>query len=193
MIILDDTLISDELFDIKFVCDLEKCKGGCCIEGDLGAPLDEDEIPVLEEVYEHVKPFMTPDGIAAVEEMGTHDLDPAGKPVTPLINNGQCAFVYFDDEGIAKCAIEKAWSLKLIDFQKPLSCHLYPIRITKYARFDAVNYHRWQICNCALENGQKLGVPVFRFLKDSIIRAYGEEYYEGLEAFYNRPPQEQDK
>lgn len=193
MIILDDTLLSDELFDISFACDLNACKGACCIEGDLGAPLELDELPVLEEIYDEVSAYMTPEGIKAVKEIGTHDIDPAGNPVTPLVENKQCAFVFFDEKGIAKCAIEKAWLDKKIDFQKPVSCHLYPVRISRYAKFDAVNYHCWQICDQALVNGKKLGIPLFRFLKDPLIRAYGEEYFEGLEAYYAQYNKTQNK
>jgi hypothetical protein len=183
MIILGKTLLSDELYEERFVCDLQVCKGGCCIEGDAGAPLEEEETKKLTEIAGRVVPFMTEEGIAAVKDQGYWVKDTEGDLTTPLVDGKQCAYVFFDDDGIAKCAIEKAFEECLIDFQKPISCHLYPIRISKYPNYDALNYHRWPICNCARIKGNKLNVRVYKFLKDSLIRKYGEEWFEELEAY----------
>ncbi|PKP45332.1 MAG: DUF3109 domain-containing protein [Bacteroidetes bacterium HGW-Bacteroidetes-11] len=180
MIAIDNTLNSDDLHKVCFVCDLKKCKGACCVEGDAGAPLEEHEISELEDNLDRIKPFMRPDGIRAVEQMGVFDFDAHGHYVTPLINGAECAFVVFDDEGIAACAIEKAWEAGASHFRKPVSCHLYPVRISKYNDFDAVNYHEWHICRPALEFGKKLNVPMYVFLKDSLIRKYGEKWYKDL-------------
>ena len=183
MIIIGQTLLSDEIYLEQFVCDLPICKGGCCVEGDAGAPLSKKETEILQKIFSKVKPFMIEKGIATVEEEGTWVTDPAGEPVTPLVEGGQCAYVYYDEHDIAKCAIEKAWEEGAIDFQKPISCHLYPIRVTSYPFYDALNYHRWPICNCARKKGSKLKVRVFRFLKEALVRKYGEQWYEELEAY----------
>lgn len=126
---------------------------------------------------------MIPEGIATVEANGTWVKDFHGEPSTPLVHGKQCAYVFFDADGTARCAIEKAAEEGVIDFRKPVSCHLYPIRVTSYPHYDALNYHRWPICNCARKNGKKLNVRVFRFLKDALIRKYGSEWYEELEAY----------
>ncbi len=179
MIAIDKTLISIELGSIYFACDLSACKGQCCVDGDAGAPLDEEEISILEDCFDEIKPYMTPEGIEQVELYGVFDYDMNGDYVTPLVNSRECAFVYRDN-GIAFCAIEKAWKEGKISFQKPISCHLYPVRISKYKDFDAVNYHEWHICKPALLNGKKNDVPLYVFLKDSLIRKYGEGWYQEL-------------
>lgn len=183
MIILGQTLLSDELYEERFVCDLPVCKGGCCVEGDAGAPLEEEEARILEEIAGRVAPFMIAEGIEAVNSQGYWVKDAEGELTTPLVGGKQCAYVFFDDEGIAKCAIECAFEKGLVDFQKPVSCHLYPIRITKYPNYEALNYHRWPICDCARAKGKQLNVRVYEFLKDSLIRKYGEEWFEELEAY----------
>jgi hypothetical protein len=176
MIVIDNTLISEDIRDVRFCCDLEKCKGACCIEGDAGAPLEEDEISQLEDYVDRIKPYMQPDGIKVVEKYGVFDYDMNGEFVTPLIADKDCAFVYYEND-IAKCAIEKAYEDKKISFRKPLSCHLYPIRIKKYAGNEAVNYHKWDICQPACAMGKKINLPLYKFLKDSLIRKFGEEWY----------------
>ena len=181
MIAIGDTIVSEHLLEKKFVCDLNACKGECCVAGDAGAPLDEDELRKLKEVFPAVKPYMQPEGIKAVEEYGVYVFDEDGDYVTPLIDGKECAFTIFDDKGIAKCAIEQAFYDGKIDYKKPISCHLYPIRITKYKDYDAVNYHKWEVCRAACRCGDKLNVPVYRFLKDPLIRKYGEEWYKQLE------------
>jgi hypothetical protein len=185
MISIDNTIISDDLNDVCFVCDLKKCKGACCVEGDAGAPMDAEEISILEDEIDAIKPFMTQAGINEVEQNGVFDYDAWGNFVTPLVNHRECVYVYFEDE-IAKCAIEKAWELKKIKFQKPVSCHLYPIRINNYKDFDAVNYHQWPICKHALVNGKRLNIKVYEFLKEPLIRKYGLKWYKELEATYKK-------
>jgi Protein of unknown function (DUF3109) len=184
MIIVQDKLVSDDIVEEQFVCNLNACKGACCWEGDYGAPLEVAELPVLEDIYESVKPFLTPAGIAAIEAQGKHVwFEPAQEHTTPLIDGGACAYMTHDALGIAKCGIEMAWKAGATHFQKPISCHLYPIRIEKFESFDseALNYDRWEICSAACENGKTLKVPVYVFLKDALIRKYGEAFYEELE------------
>jgi len=180
MIQIDDKLISEDLFSEEFVCNLSKCKGICCVEGDAGAPLDEDETKILDEIYPKIKSYLRPEGIQAIEEQGTYTLDFEGDLVTPLVNNAECAYVIFDEKGYTKCAIEKAYEDGVIDWQKPISCHLYPIRITEYSNFSAINYHEWDICSDACTLGKELGVKVYQFLKKPLIRKYGEEFYQTL-------------
>jgi hypothetical protein len=180
MIQIDDKLISEDLFSEEFVCNLAKCKGICCVEGDAGAPLDEDETKILDEIYPKIKSYLRPEGIQAIEEQGTYTLDFEGDLVTPLVNNAECAYVIFDEKGYTKCAIEKAYEDGVIDWQKPISCHLYPIRITEYSNFSAINYHEWDICSDACTLGKELGVKVYQFLKKPLIRKYGEEFYQTL-------------
>ena len=180
MILIDDTCISDDIAEKFFVCNLEKCKGACCVEGDLGAPLEASELPVLEEIYENVKPYLTPEGIAAIEEQGKYIRDWEGDYSTTTINDRECAYAFYDDKGILKCGIEQAYLKGKTDFKKPVSCHLYPIRVTKYENFHALNYDRWSICSDACTLGEQLGVEVYRFLKEPLIRAYGEDWYRQL-------------
>jgi len=183
MIIIEDTLISDEIYTESFVCDLPVCHGGCCVHGDAGAPLEKAESNVLDAIYPLVKPFLRPEGIQAIEKQGKYVEDIDGEFTTPLVDRRECAYVFFDENNIAKCAIEKAWEEKKIDFKKPVSCHLYPIRITPYSNYEAVNYHRWPICECARKNGKKLKVKIYQFLKEPLIRKYGEDWYEQLDQY----------
>ncbi|HEY4652580.1 MAG TPA: DUF3109 family protein [Pontibacter sp.] len=180
MIVLQNTVISDDIRDNFFVCNLEKCKGACCIEGDLGAPLEEEELAILAENYEHIKPYMTGAGKQAIEEQGLYVIDWEGDYSTPTIENRECAYALYDEKGILKCAIEQAYYDGKISWKKPISCHLYPIRITKYDDFEALNYDRWSICAAACNFGQELGVRVYQFLKEPLIRKYGESWYNEL-------------
>ena len=180
MILIEDTVISDDIAEQFFVCNLQKCKGACCVEGDLGAPLEDVELPILEEIYEKVKPYLSQAGIKAIEEQGKYVIDFEGDYSTTTIDNKECAYAIYDEKGILKCGIEQAYLDEVIDFKKPISCHLYPIRITKYDQYHALNYDRWNICSDACELGDKLGVPVYKFLKEPLIRAYGEEWYQQL-------------
>jgi hypothetical protein len=179
MIKVDEVLISDDVHDVHFCCNLRQCKGACCVEGDAGAPLEEMEISLLEDYIDEIKVFMASTGIQEVEKTGVFDYDADGRFVTPLVNGNECCFVFFED-GIARCAIEQAFQEKKIPFPKPISCHLYPVRITQIGNQDALNYHKWHICNKALENGMKLKLPLYRFLEDALIRKYGRSWYNKL-------------
>lgn len=180
MITIDKTISSTDLADVCFVCDLKQCKGACCVQGDAGAPMLEEEIGILEDEFDYIKPYMRPEGVAEIERNGMFDFDMSGNYVTPLINEKECVFVYFTEDGTAACAIEKAWEAGKTVFRKPISCHLYPVRINRFRNFDAVNYEKWHICDPALKHGKKLKVPVYRFLKVALIRKYGEKWYEDL-------------
>ncbi len=181
MIQIEDKLISEDIFSEEFVCNLSKCKGACCVEGDVGAPLEASEIQILEDIFEKVKPFLSENGRKTLEVNGTWAIDPSdGDYVTPMVEGRECAYVTFDDNGITKCGIEKAYEAGAVDWQKPISCHLYPIRVTEYSTFTALNYHEWPICNDACTLGKELHVPVYQFLKTPIIRKYGEEFYKVL-------------
>ncbi len=180
MILVDNAVISDDIKEQFFVCDLDKCKGACCVEGDLGAPLEESELKELEDAYEVVKPYLSAEGIAAIEKEGPYIMDFEGDYSTSTINGKECAFAIYDDKGILKCGIEQAHFDGKTSFRKPVSCHLYPIRITKYDHYDALNYDRWDICSAACSLGDKLGVPVYKFLKEALIRKYGEAWYHEL-------------
>lgn len=180
MIEVGGVLVNEELIHEQFVCNLSKCKGACCVEGDSGAPLDQNELAVLADIYPKVKPFMTEKGIAAVEQMGTHVVDVDGDLTTPCVDgNKECAYVTWEN-GITKCAIEIAYQQGLIHWRKPISCYLYPIRITKYPEFDVLQYDRWHICRDACSFGRELKVPVYSFLREPLIRKYGEDWYNEL-------------
>lgn len=180
MILVDKAVISDDIKDNFFVCNLEKCKGACCVEGDLGAPLENEELKQLEEAYEAVEPFLTKEGKNAIEEQGLYLLDADGEYSTPTVNGRECAYAVYDEKGILKCGIEQAYNEKKSKFRKPISCHLYPIRIKKYDDYEAVNYDRWQICDPACSFGKELNVPLYKFLKEALTRKYGEEWYQEL-------------
>ena len=181
MIEIGKTLISDDVVAEQFVCDLSKCKGACCVEGDLGAPLTEDELEKIEEVIDLVKPYLAPEAVEVLEKEGGYLLDEDGDLSTTTINGKECAFAFYDKAGILKCSIEQAHKEGKTDFKKPISCHLYPIRIAKLPEFEALNYDRWSICSPACDLGKELKVPVYRFLKEPLIRKYGKEWYEELE------------
>lgn len=176
MIVVGNILVSEEIRDTYFICDLQKCFGSCCVEGDAGAPLDEEEITELEDNYPYFKKYMTQKGIDEVEKNGLYDFDEDGSLVTPLIDHQDCAFIRFEKE-IAKCAIEKAYEEGQSDFRKPISCHLYPVRIIKNDKLEGVNYHNWQICQPARKLGKKAGTPLYKFLKEALIRKYGLDWY----------------
>ncbi len=178
---IGDKVVSTALFDEEFVCNLSACKGACCIEGDEGAPLSMEELNLLEDNVDKIKPYMTEEGKAAVEEKGVFYMDRENEPVTSLVNGAECAFVFRDEKGITKCSVEHAHRKGDITFNKPISCHLYPIRAAKYGAFTVLNYDRWTICSDACTLGKELQVSVYKFLKEPIIRAYGEEFYAELE------------
>ena len=183
MIQIGDKIISTELFDKHFVCHLEKCKGLCCVYGDAGAPLTEEESKTLEKNIGKLKPFIRPDGYEAIQEKGTWVFDDDGERVTTLMGHDDCAYSVLDN-GIARCGIENAFYSEAVDFQKPISCHLYPIRVSKVGDNIALNYHKWEVCKPALKLGSKYDMPVFRFLEQALTRVYGEEFYADLEKAY---------
>ena len=178
------TLISEDLFEKRFVCDLNACKGACCVAGESGAPLEKDEQVLLKKLWPKIKPYIPEKGQRAIEAHGVSEVDDDGDLVTTLVEGrGECAFTFFEN-GVALCGIEKAWKDGAVPFRKPISCHLYPIRVVKLAEHDGLNYHKWPICKPACTCGAKLDVPVFRFLKGALTRAYGKEWYDELEEVY---------
>lgn len=181
MIVVENAVLSDDLIEQAFVCDLEKCKGACCIEGDLGAPLDHDELAEIEHVLPQVLPYLSEAGKKAIAEQGAYIIDEEGEYSTPTVGGRECAYAIYDKQGILKCAIEQAYNDGNVTWQKPISCHLYPIRITQYDHYDALNYDRWDICKAACKLGLKLKIPIYKFLKGPLIRKYGESWYAQLE------------
>lgn len=179
MIIIDDVLVSDHLLEVKFCCDLQLCRGICCVKGDAGAPLEDHEFYIIEDNIEQIKPYMSVTGKTVIETTGIFDYDIEGQLVTPLINDKECAFVY-SENNVAFCAIEKAWLEKKIDFRKPISCHLYPIRINKLSDKIALNYHQWIVCNPARLKGSQLDLQLYMFLKEPLIRIFGKKWYNKL-------------
>lgn len=183
MIAIDQVLLSDEVVDARFVCELISCKGGCCVEGDSGAPLTDEEAQKLEEIYPQVAPSLDPRFRNIIETQGYYEEDDEFGKVTPTLDGGICVYAYYDEAGIVKCAIEKAWKEGKTDFQKPISCHLYPLRIQENPGYDLVNYvPRPDLCRPACRLGEALGVPVYQFLKGALIRKYGASFYEALDA-----------
>ncbi len=185
MIIIDDVLISLDITEEHFVCDLNACKGACCHEGDFGAPLEKEELKTMETIYSKVEPFLTTEGKRVIAEQGTHTYFKEEETEgTPLLENGACAYMIHDNLGFARCGIEAAFLAGEIDFQKPISCHLYPIRVTiaPEQNFEALNYNRWSICAAACKKGKDLQVPIYQFVKAALIRKYGEDFYTQLDA-----------
>lgn len=182
MIAIDNVLVSDAVIEEQFVCDLLKCKGGCCEDGDAGAPLEKEEMDRINEVYEIVKPYLTPAGIKEIESRGRYNYDREFGWVTPTIGGKMCAYGFKDAKGVIKCGIEQAYYDGKITWKKPISCHLYPIKISQTKEHEVVNYEpRETMCSPACALGKKLKVPAYVFLKESLMRKYGAEFYEALE------------
>ncbi|HPH90931.1 MAG TPA: DUF3109 family protein [Ferruginibacter sp.] len=185
MIAIDNKLVSDEVIDEQFVCDLSKCKGGCCVDGDAGAPLHINELDNINQVYEAVLPYLTEESKKEIERQGRYVYDKEFGWVTPTIASKVCVYGITDEKGIVKCGIEQAYYDGKVTWKKPISCHLYPIRISQSRdkKTEYVNYEpREDLCQGGCELGKKLKVPVYVFLKESLIRKYGEAFYETLEA-----------
>jgi hypothetical protein len=180
MLEIGNTLVSLDLITSNFTCDLAACHGACCVTGDSGAPLEPFEVTKLEEIFPAIRPYLREESVRTIEEMGTSVTDIEMDTVTPLNDGKECAYTLFED-GIARCAIEKAFIEGVVDFRKPVSCFLYPIRIKKYKRFDAINYDRWEICNPATRLGNELQMPVYRFVKEALTRHYGNEWFNLLD------------
>lgn len=186
MIIIDNVVVSDEFLNAQFSCNLACCKGRCCVEGDAGAPLEPEEVGLIEEYFDDIKPYMRPEGIAVVEENDVFDYDDCGDLVTPLVNDEECVYVYFHDNGTALCAIEKAYLEGKIDFWKPISCHLYPIRLVEKDGLTHIMYHEWSVCVSAKRKGERDGIPLYKYLKAPLIRRFGAEWYDKLVAAINK-------
>lgn len=180
MYIVDKQYISDDIADKHFVCNLQKCKGACCVEGDSGAPLSQEETEILDKIFPIVKPYLSPDGLQAIQEQGEWVIDEDDDFTTPLVKGKHCAYAFFEQDGTAKCGIEKAFLDGKVSFRKPISCHLFPIRITVYEQFEALNYSVWDICDPACKLGEELGIEMYKFLKEPLVRKYGQEWYETL-------------
>jgi hypothetical protein len=181
MLQIGNTLVSLDILEQHFICDLTVCKGVCCVEGDAGAPLEPGELPELHKVLPAVWNDLSPEAQTVISQQGLAYIDMEGDTVISIVNGKNCVFTCSDAAGICKCAIEKAWREGRIDFCKPLSCHLYPVRVKNYEAYKAVNYNRWRICRCAETLGEKERMPLYRFLKDALIRKFGAEWYEELE------------
>lgn len=178
---IDNTLVSEEIITNDFVCNLNACKGACCIEGEAGAPLEKEETEFLEKHYEAIAPFLSEQGKVAIEDQGKFIAVDKDAYETPLVNDKECAYLVFASNGITQCGIENAFKAKSIDWKKPISCHLYPIRVKEYSEFSAVNYHRWHICDAGCQLGDSLKIPIYQFVKDALIRKFGKEWYSELE------------
>ena len=187
MLSIENTLISDELISEDFVCNISKCKGVCCVAGEAGAPLDAEETTYLQKNYSKIKPFLNANGIKSIEEQGVYVKGADGEFETPLVGGEECVYTVFSDSGVAECGIENAYKQGVIEFQKPISCHLYPVRIRSYENMVAVNYHSWSICSDACSFGSALKIPVYQFVKAALIRKFGQEWFDVLEAYAQNP------
>ncbi len=185
MLIIQNILIHDDVVKENFLCQLDACKGACCWEGDWGAPLEDKEIGILNDTLEEVKPYLSPEGLAVIEEKGVAVYyDEPKEYGTSLLANGACSFMTYDAQGVAQCGIEQAYNDGKVNFKKPISCHLYPIRIESNpsVSFEALNYDRWDICSAACSNGKKAQLPIYRFVREALVRKYGQEFYDELDA-----------
>ncbi|GAK35157.1 MAG: DUF3109 family protein [Bacteroides graminisolvens] len=182
MVQIDDVVVSLDVFREKFICNLDACKGQCCIEGDAGAPLEEEEVAELEKVLPVIWDQLSPQAREIIDRQGVCYTDQDGDLVTSIVNGKDCVFTCYDEKGCCYCAIEKAYRDGKVDFYKPVSCHLYPIRVGNYGPYKAVNYHRWDVCKAAVILGQKENVPVYKFLKEPLIRKFGEAWYNEMES-----------
>lgn len=178
MFLIQNTLVSLDILEKEFCCDLDTCRGCCCIEGDAGAPLEDDEARQIEQILPLLLPDMTPEARAVVAAQGVSYSDASGERVTSIVNDKDCVFARTDHNGWCYCLIEKAYRAGRIDFKKPISCHLYPIRLTRVGDLIGLEYHRWDICHCARQKGKKLHLPIYVFLKEPLIRRFGQAWYD---------------
>lgn len=174
------TLVSEALFEQAFTCDISACKGACCVEGEAGAPLELDEIEQLKAHWHEVKPHLTPEGINALEIQGVATQNAFKDWETPLIDGKACAYINYNDKGVAQCGIEQAQRNGDTTLQKPISCHLYPVRIKNYSAFVAVNYHEWSICSSGCDLGAALERPLYQFVEKALVRKFGKAWYDAL-------------
>lgn len=182
MIMIEDKIVSHEILTECFLCNYEKCKGICCIDGDSGAPLNQEELPIIQSLLPQILPLLTEKAQEVIRKEGISYIDFSGEEVTSLVDGGQCVFAHFDENKNCFCAFEVLYRKGLTTFPKPISCHLYPIRLHYYAHATALNYDRWDICRGAIVKGKRKGVRIYQALKEPIIRAFGESFYEELEA-----------
>lgn len=185
MFLIQNTLVSLDVIEKEFCCDLNKCCGCCCIEGDAGAPISYDEVKEVEQILPQLLPDMTKEAREIVAKQGISYLDPSGERVTSIVNDKDCVFARTDHNGWCYCLIEKAYNAGKINFKKPISCHLYPIRLTKVGDYIGVEYHRWDICHCARQLGKKLHTPLYQFLREPLIRRFGHAWFDELELTAN--------
>lgn len=186
-VLVGDIIVSGELLKEVFTCDISACKGACCVEGDAGAPLDKEELVQLEAAFEAVKPLLPEKALKVIEKEGLYIEEHPGQYMTPLVDGDkECVYTVFAEDGTAQCGIELAWKAGKCDFRKPVSCHLYPVRINKGNKFEALNYDRWSICSPACALGKKTEIRVFEFVKDALVRKYGEDFYAALEGAASR-------
>lgn len=181
MIQIGDTLVSDELLSEAFVCDLNACKGACCVEGEYGAPLEQEEADELKDKTELIAPYLSEKGREVIAQQGAWVKGEDGDLETPLMPSGHCAYVIEDENKILKCGLERVHEEGHINLKKPISCHLYPVRVKRYTSFEAVNYHRWKICSPACSLGSALNTKIYVFVKEALIRKYGQDWYDQLE------------
>lgn len=181
MLQIENTVISLDVIEQEFICDLQACLGACCIEGDAGAPLEEEEKTKIEEILPLIWDDLSPAAQEIIKEQGVAYIDEDKDLVTSIVNGKDCVFTCYEKGGMCHCAIEKAYREGKTDFYKPVSCHLYPIRVDKYPTFSALNYHKWKICGAAQVLGRKHGVKVYEFLKEPLIRKFGESWYQQLD------------
>lgn len=177
---IGNAIVASDIIEESFLCDLSACKGECCVEGDSGAPLEEAEVDILKEILPQVWDDLSPEAQTIIKKQGVAYEDRDGDMVTSIVNGKDCVFTYYDKNKICKCAIEKAYKEGRIDFYKPISCHLYPIRLQQYTEFVAVNYHRWRVCKAAVALGNKEGLKIYQFLKEPLIRQFGKDWYDEL-------------
>jgi len=185
MILVQNKLVSDDVIDVQFMCNLNACKGACCWEGDFGAPLEDEEIRIIQKEYSKYEPFLSEESKQVIREKGYYTyFEEPKENGTPLLNNGACAYMTYDEKGIAQCGIEMAHRAGITDFKKPISCHLYPIRVQQDENsiFEALNYDKWDICSAACQKGKEQQIAVYEFAKDAIIRKYGQDFYDELDA-----------
>jgi hypothetical protein len=181
MMQIDKTLVSDDLLEKEFICNIRQCKGSCCVEGEAGAPLEENELKELETHFKAIAPYLNKKGLESIKRQGLYVKGLDGDWETPIIEGKECVYTLFDKNGNASCGIEKAYSDGKIPWKKPISCHLYPIRVQQYSEFAAVNYHHWHICDSGCSLGEELKVPVYQFVKEALIRKFGKAWYASLE------------
>lgn len=181
MVQIQDTIVSFDVITKEFCCDLKKCKGACCIEGDAGAPVTTDEIAEIEQLLPVIRQDLSEQALKVIDAQGVAYPDPEGELVTSIVNGKDCVFTVYGDDGCCYCAIEKAWREGKCSFMKPVSCHLYPIRVKRLGQFWGLNYDRWDVCQAAVIKGHREGIPVYKYLKEPLIRRFGQAWYDELE------------